>query len=153
MNARVPVPVVAALIEDLDGYFLLGRRPPTKSLPMKWEFPGGKIEAGETPLEALARDLDRLGRLAGPGEGEVQVARRRRQVRRQRDSATTRGDGAIGAVRVDEGDRQHQQGRHAVGIVRQHALEVHDRVGAALRAEQAASGGCERCCVRLLELS
>ena len=52
MNPRVPIPVVAALIEDADGYLLLGRRPPTKALPMKWEFPGGKVEAGETPLEA-----------------------------------------------------------------------------------------------------
>jgi 8-oxo-dGTP diphosphatase len=57
MSERVPIPVVAALLEDADGYILIGRRPPTKPLPMRWEFPGGKVEEGETPLEALAREL------------------------------------------------------------------------------------------------
>ena len=57
MNPRVPIPVVAALIEDADGYLLLGRRPPTKALPMKWEFPGGKVEPGESIEQALRREL------------------------------------------------------------------------------------------------
>ena len=61
MNPRVPIPVVAALIEDADGYLLLGRRPPTKALPMKWEFPATNLAphstlivfAGEFDLEAV----------------------------------------------------------------------------------------------------
>ena len=35
---------------------LCAQRGPSKSLPLKWEFPGGKIEAGETPQEALSRE-------------------------------------------------------------------------------------------------
>jgi 8-oxo-dGTP diphosphatase len=51
------VPVVAAVITDEQGRVLLARRPPHKSLGLKWEFPGGKVEPGETPEAAVAREL------------------------------------------------------------------------------------------------
>jgi 8-oxo-dGTP diphosphatase len=49
--------VVAAIIER-DGTVLIGRRKPEQSHPLKWEFPGGKVEAGETPAQALSRELE-----------------------------------------------------------------------------------------------
>lgn len=50
------VPVVAALIRR-QGKVLVGQRPEGASLAKAWEFPGGKIELGESPEEALAREL------------------------------------------------------------------------------------------------
>jgi 8-oxo-dGTP diphosphatase len=50
------VHVVAAIIER-DGRILIGQRQPEQSHPLKWEFPGGKVEDGETPDQALAREL------------------------------------------------------------------------------------------------
>ena len=50
------IPVVTALIKK-NGKVLLGQRPQGNSLPGQWEFPGGKIELGETPEEALKREL------------------------------------------------------------------------------------------------
>lgn len=49
------IEVVAALIRD-GGKFLICRRPPTKARGLMWEFVGGKVEAGETKKEALARE-------------------------------------------------------------------------------------------------
>ncbi len=49
--------VAAAVIERPDGTFLLAQRPEGKPYPGYWEFPGGKIEAGEDPRAALAREL------------------------------------------------------------------------------------------------
>ncbi len=49
--------VAAAVIERPDGSFLLGQRAPGTFYPGYWEFPGGKVEAGETPREALIREL------------------------------------------------------------------------------------------------
>jgi 8-oxo-dGTP diphosphatase len=49
--------VVAGIIEDGHGKVLLAQRPPGKYLEGLWEFPGGKIEAGETPETALKREL------------------------------------------------------------------------------------------------
>jgi 8-oxo-dGTP diphosphatase len=49
--------VVAALIVR-DGKILVCQRTKDQPLPLKWEFPGGKIEPGEQPHEALARELD-----------------------------------------------------------------------------------------------
>ena len=48
--------VVAAQIER-DGRYMITQRKPTSSLPLLWEFPGGRVEEGETDQEALAREL------------------------------------------------------------------------------------------------
>jgi len=49
--------VVAAVIERRDRRLLIGQRRRSDTSPLKWEFPGGKVEAGETPEKALAREL------------------------------------------------------------------------------------------------
>src|SRR5262245_47619843 len=51
------VEVVAAVILRDDGQFLLGQRPPGKVYAGYWEFPGGKVEPGESPPAALKREL------------------------------------------------------------------------------------------------
>ena len=51
------IDVAAAVILRPDGSFLLARRPAGKLYAGYWEFPGGKIEAGEAPAAALAREL------------------------------------------------------------------------------------------------
>jgi 8-oxo-dGTP diphosphatase len=48
--------VVAAVIEE-HGRYLVTQRRPTAVLPLLWEFPGGRVEAGETDLEALQREV------------------------------------------------------------------------------------------------
>ncbi len=52
------LPVVAAALVDADGRVLLQQRPAGKSLAGLWEFPGGKLEAGETPEDALIREIE-----------------------------------------------------------------------------------------------
>jgi 8-oxo-dGTP diphosphatase len=52
------VRVAAGLILDARGRLLLGQRPDGKAWPGWWEFPGGKIEAGESVEQALVRELD-----------------------------------------------------------------------------------------------
>lgn len=52
------VHVVAAVLEDGHGRFLLAQRGAGRDLPGTWEFPGGKVDPGESPLAALARELD-----------------------------------------------------------------------------------------------
>lgn len=54
--------VVCAIITDAAGRVLAARRPHDKALPGKWEFPGGKVEVDEEPIEALEREiLEELG--------------------------------------------------------------------------------------------
>jgi len=49
--------VSAVALIDRDGRVLLAQRPEGKSMAGLWEFPGGKVEAGESPEEALIREL------------------------------------------------------------------------------------------------
>ena len=70
--------VVAALIVR-DGNILVCQRTRHQSMPLKWEFPGGKIEEGEQPRDALRRELEEeLGIQATVGE---EVARIRHDYR------------------------------------------------------------------------
>jgi 8-oxo-dGTP diphosphatase len=50
--------VAAAALVDVDGRVLICKRPAGKALAGLWEFPGGKVEAGETPEACLIRELD-----------------------------------------------------------------------------------------------
>ncbi|MEM1362303.1 MAG: (deoxy)nucleoside triphosphate pyrophosphohydrolase [Pseudomonadota bacterium] len=49
--------VAAVALVDIDGRVLLSQRPEGKSMAGLWEFPGGKVEAGETPEAALIREM------------------------------------------------------------------------------------------------
>jgi len=51
-----PVPVVCAVIKREDRV-LIAQRPPHKLMPLKWEFPGGKVEPGEDPAAAIVREI------------------------------------------------------------------------------------------------
>ena len=58
MNNPCPtILVVAAALIDADGRVLLAQRPPGKAMAGLWEFPGGKVHEGETPEQALIREL------------------------------------------------------------------------------------------------
>jgi len=56
MSDRKQIHVVGAVIER-NGEILCAQRGPASSLPGMWEFPGGKIEPGETPRAALEREI------------------------------------------------------------------------------------------------
>ena len=56
-SARPIVLVVAVALVDVDGRVLIARRPKGKTMEGLWEFPGGKVEDGETPEAALIREL------------------------------------------------------------------------------------------------
>lgn len=58
LNTSAIIHVAAAVLMRNDGTVLLASRPEGKGWAGWWEFPGGKIEAGESPLEALHRELD-----------------------------------------------------------------------------------------------
>jgi 8-oxo-dGTP diphosphatase len=58
MTAGLPLVLVAAVaLVDADGRVLIAKRPDGKSMAGLWEFPGGKVEAGERPELALIREL------------------------------------------------------------------------------------------------
>ena len=50
--------VAACALVDADGKVLIAQRPPGRSMAGLWEFPGGKIQEGETPEACLIRELD-----------------------------------------------------------------------------------------------
>ena len=58
MTSFSPLMVVAVALVDGDGRVLLQQRPPGKPMAGLWEFPGGKVEPGETPEAALVRELE-----------------------------------------------------------------------------------------------
>ena len=57
LEGRPTVLVAAVALVDVDGRVLIAERPEGKSMAGLWEFPGGKVEAGETPEQALVREL------------------------------------------------------------------------------------------------
>ena len=57
MTQKIVLVSAVALI-DADGRVLLAQRPEGKSMAGLWEFPGGKVEAGESPETALVRELE-----------------------------------------------------------------------------------------------
>ncbi|MGB3645817.1 MAG: 8-oxo-dGTP diphosphatase MutT [Mesorhizobium sp.] len=56
-DGRRLVLVAACALIDADGRVLIAQRPQSKQLAGLWEFPGGKVEPGETPEECLIREL------------------------------------------------------------------------------------------------
>jgi 8-oxo-dGTP diphosphatase len=62
--------VVAGIIER-DGRILICRRTERQSHPLQWEFPGGKVEPGETPRDALERELQEELGIGGAQGSEI----------------------------------------------------------------------------------
>ena len=65
-----PTTVVAAVIER-EGRVLIAQRKRTGQHPLKWEFPGGKVEAGEAPEAAVARELEEELAIRVRVDGEI----------------------------------------------------------------------------------
>src|SRR3974377_107901 len=73
--------IVVAGVLHRDGMVLIGKRMAGARHALKWEFPGGKVEAGETPKQALVRELrEELGieAVVGPEIARYEQASRRR---------------------------------------------------------------------------
>ncbi len=69
------IQVVAAILKDAQGRVLINQRPAGKPWAGYWEFPGGKIEAGETPLAALKRELhEELGLTVHEAESWIHLS-------------------------------------------------------------------------------
>jgi 8-oxo-dGTP diphosphatase len=72
LSARPLVIVAAAALVRSDGRLLLAQRPVGKPMAGLWEFPGGKVEAGESPQGALVRELrEELGLLVAERDLEA----------------------------------------------------------------------------------
>jgi 8-oxo-dGTP diphosphatase len=70
---RRKIRVVGAMIEK-EGKYLITQRPLRATLPMLWEFPGGRVEPGEADEEALARELsEEMGIAVSVGERVIHV--------------------------------------------------------------------------------
>jgi 8-oxo-dGTP diphosphatase len=54
---RRQIRVVGAMLQNEAGRYLITQRPPKASLPLLWEFPGGRVEEGEADADALAREI------------------------------------------------------------------------------------------------
>ena len=54
---RRQIRVVGAMLQNDAGRYLITQRPPKATLPLLWEFPGGRVEEGETDEQALAREI------------------------------------------------------------------------------------------------
>lgn len=66
---RQQIRVVGAMLERRPGEYLITQRPKTASLPLLWEFPGGRVQDGELDRQALARELmEEMGILVQVGE-------------------------------------------------------------------------------------
>jgi 8-oxo-dGTP diphosphatase len=73
--AKPFVRVVAAALYDGAGRVLIAERPPGKHMAGRWEFPGGKMAAGESEAEALARELrEELGIVVGSGRALMRLS-------------------------------------------------------------------------------
>jgi len=69
VDSRAPVEVAVGVLRRADGALLFAQRPEGKPYAGWWEFPGGKVEAGESVVEALARELhEELGIVIEQGE-------------------------------------------------------------------------------------
>ncbi|MBM7117435.1 (deoxy)nucleoside triphosphate pyrophosphohydrolase [Archangium primigenium] len=55
--ARRQIRVVGAMLQNAEGRYLITQRPPKATLPLLWEFPGGRVEEGEGDEQALAREI------------------------------------------------------------------------------------------------
>ena len=70
---RRKIRVVGAMIEE-GGRYLITQRPPKATLPLLWEFPGGRVEPGETDQAALARELsEEMGIVVEVGDRVIHV--------------------------------------------------------------------------------
>jgi 8-oxo-dGTP diphosphatase len=67
-SGAAPLVVACVALVDAAGRVLLAQRPPGKPMAGLWEFPGGKLQPGETPEAALGRELgEELGIAVAPG--------------------------------------------------------------------------------------
>ena len=83
LGERPLVLVAAVALVDVDGRVLIAQRPEGKSMAGLWEFPGGKVHAGETPEAALVREhrerasANRQAQGHGPIDWDDPLERRR----------------------------------------------------------------------------